>query len=309
MKVLIAGGLGFVGSFLAKDCLGKGYEVDILSRSDKKIANIEDVKDEINLTIKDLRDISKEDVEGVDLIFNLAGSTDNYAIIEDEPYRDIEANCTSTIALLEACRKYNPGVRVVFASTFFVNGNVADLPVTKESQCNPLGLYGATRLAAEHFCHIYHKVFGLDIVIARFTNVFGPNEQSANKKKAAFNYLIKLATEGRDIPVYGKGDFIRDYIYVTDVADACMVIAEKGKTDEIFYVGRGEFVKFAQMIEIIVRETGAKVRSIEPPDFHKSVGITDFVCDNTPLRKLGWEPKVSLEEGIRNTIEYYVRQG
>src|SRR3989338_9143992 len=129
---------------------------------------------------------------GFDLIFHLAGSTDNYAIIEGEPYKEIELNCNTTIALLEACKKYSPKARIIFASTFFVNGNVEKLPVTPESPCNPLGLYGATRLAAEHFCRIYHNLFGMDIIIVRFTNVFGAREQ-ISKKKAGFNYLIKLA--------------------------------------------------------------------------------------------------------------------
>ena len=309
MRVLITGGLGFIGSHLAKECLKRGDTVEILSRSEKKISNVEAIKDSISLKIKELKDISKEDVEHVDAIYHLAGSTDNYAIIEDEPYRDIDANCNGTIALLEACRRHNPNVKIVFASTFFVNGNVSQLPVTPDSPCNPLGLYGATRLAAEHFCHVYHKVFGLNIVIARFTNVFGPFEQSANKKKAGFNYLINLALKGEEIPLYSNGDFVRDYIYVTDVADACIALAEKGEADAVYYVGRGEHVKFKALVDIIVSETGANVRSIEPPQFHKNVGIVDFVCDNSGLKKMGWTPKVSLEDGIKRTIAYYKEQG
>lgn len=208
-KVLIIGGLGFIGSHLVKKSIKKGYEVTIFSRSEKTV-NIEAIKDKVKLIIKDLKDIDEE-VKSFDFIFNLAGSTDNYAIIENQPYRDIEANCTTAISLLEACRKHNPKARIIFASTFFVNGNVNNLPVTPESPCNPLGLYPATKLAAEHFFKIYHNVFNLDIVIARFTNVFGPFEQAENKKKAGFNYLINLALKGQDIPIYNHGDFFRDY--------------------------------------------------------------------------------------------------
>lgn len=304
-KVLITGGLGFVGSQLARECLKKGYAVYVLSRSDKKIKNVADIQDSIGLKIKDVKDIDQKDVAGMSIIFHLAGSTDNYAIIEDDPYRDINVNCIGTIALLEACRKYNNRARIIFVSTFFVNGNVEKLPVTPDSPCNPLGLYGATRLAAEHFCHVYHNVFDMDIVIARFTNVFGPHEESANKKKAAFNWLISLAVEGNELPIYSNGEFVRDYIYVADVVDGCLVLAEKGEANQIYYVGRGEFVKFKELVDIIVRETGAKVKAVEPPEFHKGVGIVNFVCDNSPLRKLGWRPKVSLEEGIKRTIEYY----
>jgi len=153
IKTLIIGGLGFIGSHLAEECLQKGHEVTIMSRSRAKIDNIKPFVDEVDLVIKDLAGV-KEEVAGFDLIFNMAGSTDNYSIIEDEPYKDIDMNCTKTIALLEAIKKYNHNAKLLFASTFFVNGNPKQLPVTENSLCEPLGLYGATRLAAEHFCKI-----------------------------------------------------------------------------------------------------------------------------------------------------------
>lgn len=302
-RIMIIGGLGFIGSHLAEKCVEDGHKVTILSRSDSKIENIKKIRDSVNLILMDVKDVGKE-VKGFDYIFHLAGSTDNYAITEGQPYKDIEMNCNSTIALLEACKKHNPKARIIFASTFFVNGNVEKLPVTPQSPCNPLGLYGATRLAAEHFCHIYHNVFNMDIVIVRFTNVFGAREQ-ISKKKAGFNYLIKLAVEGKEIPLYNNGGFVRDYIYVSDAAEACLIVAERGKTNEIYYIGRGEFIKFKQLIDMVVNITKARINPISPPDFHKRVGIKNFVCDNKPLKSLGWIPKVSLEEGIKKTIGDY----
>lgn len=312
-RVLITGGLGFIGSHLAKKYVEKGSNVSILSRSTKKIDNIKGVENKINLIIKDAKDLNQDDIKGVDYIFHFAGSVDNYSIKEDNPdrnpYIDIDNNCNTTIALLEACREYNQKTRIIFASTFFVNGNVEDLPVTPNSPCNPLGLYPATRLCAENFCHIYYNTFKLDIVIPRFCNVFGPFEQSNNMKKAGFNYLINLAIKRKDIPLYSNGEFFRDYIYVDDVVDGCMILADKGETNKIYYIGRGEFVKFKELINIVAKETGAKIKPIEPPEFHKQVGIVNFVCDNSDLKKLGWEPKVSLEEGIKKTIDYYKKNG
>jgi len=302
-KIMITGGLGFIGCHLAELCIEKGYDVTIVSRSDSKLDNIHKIKDKVNLLLLDVKDIDEE-VKGFNYIFHLAGSTDNYAIVDGKPYKDLEMNCITTLALLEAVKKHNQKARVIFASTFFVNGKVEKLPVTLDTPCRPLGLYGATRLAAEHFCHIYHHIFDLDVVIARFTNVFGEREQGG-KKKAGFNYMIKQAVEGNEIQVYDNGDFYRDYIYVTDVASACLVIAEKGKSDATYYVGRGEFVKFKKLVDIVVKKTNVKFKSITSPDFHKRVGIKDFVCDNTELKKLGWVPKVSLEEGIKKTIDYY----
>ncbi len=307
-RVLIIGGLGFIGCHLAEACVEKGYEVTILSRSKNKIENIRSIENKVKLIIKDVKEIGEE-VKGFDYVFHLAGSTDNYAIIEGEPYKDIEMNCVSTIAVLEAIKKYNPKARLILASTFFVNGRPEKLPVNKNSKCEPLGLYGATRLTAEHFCQVYHRVFDLNTVVVRFTNVFGEREQSNNKKKAGFNYMIKQAVEGKEIQLYDSGEFYRDYVYVTDAASACVTVAEKGKTGETYYIGRGEFVKFKELIDILVQQTKVRVKPIAPPDFHKRIGIKDFVCDNTDLKKLGWEPKVSLEEGIKRTVEYYKSGG
>lgn len=303
-KALIIGGFGFIGSELSKECLKNNFEVTILSRSKDKISNIEEIKDKVGIIIKNLRDIDEE-VKGFDVIFNLSGSTDNYSIIEGAPYRDIELNCINTIALLEAIKKYNPKVRLVFASTFFVNGNQKKLPISENSPCEPLGLYGATRLAAEHFCKIYHNVFDLDIVIARFTNVYGENEKGDNKKKAGFNFMIKQACDGKEINLYNNGNFYRDYIHVNDAAKACIVLEEKGKSNKVYYVGTGKFIKFKKLIDEIVKNTGAKVNSITPPDFHKRVGIKDFVADVSDLKKLGWKAEISYKEGIKRTIKYY----
>lgn len=305
-NILITGGLGFIGSHLARKYVQNNDNVYLLSRSYTKKSNISGIEDKVNLIIKDVREIGETEVTDKDGIFHLAGTVDNYAIKEGEPYRDIEINCDGTIALLEACRKFNPRARIIFASTFFVNGNVNKLPVDANSPCNPLGLYGATRLAAEHFCHIYNKVFNLNSLIARFTNVFGPFEDGNNKKKAGFNFMINQAVKGEEIQLYNNGDFIRDYIFVDDVVDACITLAEKGETDKIYYVGRGEFTKFRKLIDIIEEQIPhTKVKVIEPPEFHKSVGIINFVCDNSDLKKLGWSPKISLEEGIKKTIEFY----
>jgi UDP-glucose 4-epimerase len=305
-RVLITGGLGFIGSQLARKNVSEGNNVTILSKSSDKINNISDIVNCVKLSIKDIRNITAEDVSEKDYIFHLAGTVDNYAITEGQPYKDIEINCNGTIAMLEAIKEFNPKTRLIFASTFFVNGRVKKIPVDSNSPCNPLGLYGATRLAAEQFCHIYHNVFDLDPIIARFSNVFGPFEKGDNRKKAGFNYLINQAVRGEEIKVYNAGNFFRDYIYVDDVVDACQILAKVGETDKVYYVGRSEFVKFSSLIEIIKNEIPElKTKSIGPPEFHKRVGINNFVCDNSQLRGLGWSPKVSLEDGIKKTIKYY----
>jgi len=308
-NILITGGLGFVGSNLAEKCVLDGHNVTIISQSDSKIGNISKIRDRVNLKLKDIGRVDSEDVVGQDWIFHLAGTTHNYHIKTD-PFLDINVNCNGTIALLEACRIGNPSVRMVYGSTFFVNGNQSTLPVGPNSPCNPLGLYPATRLAGENFCRIYNQTFGMNSTIVRFTNLFGVKEQRDNKQKAGFNYLLNLALRGEEIPLYNNGDFFRDYLYVSDAVDASMVVAEKGSPGEVYYAGRGEGVLFRDLIGLVEKEVGnMRVVPVSPPQFHKSVGITNFYCDNSSLRQLGWSPQVSLEEGVKRTLKWYRESG
>ena len=303
-KVLITGGLGFIGINLTKECIKRDYETTIISKSDNKIKNIKNIEDKVNLIFKDIKYIDEE-VKDKDYIFHMASTVDNYNILED-PYLDIKVNCNRTISLLEACKKHDSKAKIVYPSTFFVNGNLKKLPATPESPTNPLGLYPATKLAAENFCQIYNNIFGLNTSIARLTNVFWENEENSNKKKAAFNYLINLAIEDKEIPVYGDGKFKRDYIYIDDVVQGLLTIAEKGNNEQIYYVGNGKGIEFNELINLIIKNAGSgRIKYINPPEFHNKVGILDFFCDNTPLKNLGWKSKNSIEEGIKKTIIHY----
>jgi nucleoside-diphosphate-sugar epimerase len=175
MKILITGGLGFIGSTLAKKCVDLGYDVTIITRTFDKINNVESILEEITILKRtDITTISSE-VIGFDVIFHCASTVDNYNIF-DNPYLDANTNINGTIALLEACRVHNPNVKVIFTSTFFVNGNPPEMPVTPDMKPEPLGLYGATKLCAEHILKTYNRVFDIDIRIARLSNVFGLRE-------------------------------------------------------------------------------------------------------------------------------------
>lgn len=311
-SALITGGLGFIGSSLARKLIAQRKKVTIFSRSEDKRKNIKDIESYLsNIIIKDINEIGEE-VRGHDIIFHCASTTHNYHIKGEDrdPFLDIEVNCNGTISLLEAVKNYNPDTRLVYLSTFFVNGNLDSLPANSNSPCNPMGLYPATRLAGEHFTKIYNQVFGLNSVVARLTNVFGIHEQMNNPKKAAFNGLIKKAMDGKEIPLYSNGEFVRDYIYIEDVTTALQTIAEKGERGQVYYVGRGEQIKFKDLMGIVLEEAGSgTIKSINPPNFHNQVGIKDYYCDNTPLVNLGWEPRVSLREGIKRTIDWYKEDG
>ena len=300
-SVLIIGGNGFIGTHLCAKYLDNGFNVtsfDIKKPTSKIVG--------IKYKTKDLVDI-KTEVKNFDIIIDLAGTTDNYAVEDNDALRDIKANCTGTLSLLEACRKYNPKAKIVYASTFFVCGAVNKIPVDEKDLCEPLGLYGATKLCAENFCKIYSNIYDMDISIIRFCNVYGPGEPGKNKKKAAFNYMIRNAVQGKNLQVYNMGDFFRDYIYIDDIINACVTVGKRGKPGEIYFAGNSKFIKFIDLMKIISKETGVKIKNKIPPEFHKRVGIVNFICDNSKLTKIGWKPKVSVEQGIKWTIKYYKR--
>jgi len=305
MNVLITGGLGFIGSNLSEFYYRNGDNVTILSRTSTKQYNIRPFKDNVTFIQKDIRDISEDDVKDKDVIFHCASTVDNYNILTD-PYLDVNVNCIGTIALLEACRKVNKEVPIVYTSTFFVNGNPPSLPVTASMKPEPLGVYGATKLAAEHILKTYQKVYGLKPIIARLSNVFGLKEQENNNKKAAFNRMIYTAINNGTIKLYDNGKITRDYIYIDDVVSALDVLSKKGESGKIYYVGTGKGHTFREMVDIILEEAASgNVEVIPPPVFHSNVGIDDFVCDVQDLKALGWEQKVSLREGIKKIVEQY----
>ena len=310
MKILITGGLGFIGSNLAHSLVKKGHELTLLSRSRKKIRNIRGIENRVTLIEKNVNHMDEigdigEIIREQDAIFHLAGNMGNYSILRN-PHQDIDDNCKSTLTLLELCQAHHPRVRIVYASAFFVHGKVDHVPVKEEEPCNPVSLFGATRLAGEHFCRIYNNIYDMNITIARFSNVFGIRELMNDKKKAAFNYLIRLALEDQDILMYGRGEIIRDLIYVSDVVSALKILMERGVRDEIYFVGRGIGVTLREFLETVVEVAGSgSIHSIEPPEFHNRIGITNFVCDISKLRSLGWEPAIDIQGGLRKTIEFY----
>jgi nucleoside-diphosphate-sugar epimerase len=306
MKILITGGLGFVGSNLAKKLLDEGNDITLLTRSKTKIGNILKFENNVKIIQKDIRNISKKDVKNMDCIYHCASTVDNYNI-QKNPFLDTNVNVLGTNKLLEVCRQGNPKVKIVYVSTFFVQGFPEDLPVSVNQKPEPLGLYGASKLCAEHYCKTYNRVFDMNVKIARLSNVFGIGDQHLNNKKSAFNRMIFLATEGKDpIKLYDNGKIRRDFIYIDDVVDALITIMNKGKNSDVYYVGRGEGIKMRKLVNMILKSAPqGKVDVVEPPKFHNQVGMDDFWCDVYELKQLGWKPKVALQTGINKTVENY----
>jgi len=305
-KIMITGGLGFIGSNLARYLVESGFEnITILNKSDKKIKNVAGISDRVNIIIDDARNIGAY-IEDIDVLFHLASTTDNYAIQDGEPHRDSDINVATTSHVLDAIRTKNPGVRLIYGSTFFTVGNPSKCPVDESVCCRPTGLYGATRLCGEHLTYAYRNAFELDAIVVRFTNVYGAFERSASSRKAAFNYFIMKSLRDETITMYGDGKVRRDYLYVSDAVRGLVRVAEKA-VDDLYFIGSGQPRSIKEMLETIIEVVGkGRILPIETPDFHKKVGTRDFWIDNSKLSSLGWSAEVALEAGIRKTAEYYL---
>jgi UDP-glucose 4-epimerase len=301
---LITGGYGLIGSALANSLNGK---VTLLVRSDKNKERV--TKNGIKVIKKDLLQITPKDLTGIDVIMHTASTVDNYHVLTDRDI-DIDTNLKGTLKLLEACKDLSKKPLVIFFSTFFVYGNTYDKTkkkITEESETDPLAIYPATKLCAESLIKLYQRLYGIPYIIVRPTNVYSDKEDYTNKKKGAFNYMIMLAVKGEPLNVYKGGNFYRDYVYLEDVVSALKFLIRKKVRNETFIIGNGKPVLFKDMINYIHKLTDKKstINEIDPPEFHKVVGIGNFVADISKINKLGWKSKVGYKEGIERIVKRY----
>lgn len=307
MKILITGGLGFVGSHLAEELLDDGHDLILLTRSFKKQNNIVQISKRVKVERIDITDFVKlgKSIEKnkPDIIIHLAGETSHSKSFEN-PLIDIESNAASTLFMLEKIRTLKIKCRFILGSTFIVIGRPRKLPVSEETPCEPTTIYGTNRLASEHYCKIYHNVYGLDTIIFRITNSFGPREQHVPNKNAV-NYLIYKAYKGEEITIFNQGKFYRDLIYISDVVSAIKTIMKKGKSGNLYWISSGKKTWFHQLGRWLNQITGTKIKYVQPPTYTKKVDVGNFVVDNSKLRSLGWEPIVSVQDGFRKTVDYF----
>ena len=309
MKILITGGFGFIGSHLS-EALIKNHQIILLSRSKKKWKNIENIAKKVIIEYFDITNFRKLEncikKHNPDMIIHLAGETSHSRSFEN-PLNDIDTNTKSTVAILESIRKHNPKCKFILGSTFIVIGKPKKLPVTEETPCLPTTVYGTNRLSSETFCKIYHNVYGLKTIVFRITNSFGPREQIIPNKNA-INYLIYRAFSNQEITIFNEGKFFRDLIYISDVIDAIKIIIRKGKVGETYWISSGKKIWFSKLGKLLEKNTSAVVKFTPTPKYTKKVDVGNFIVDNSKLRKLGWIPKISIESGIRKTLDYFHSQ-
>jgi len=304
---MITGGMGFIGSHLSEELLIEKHNLVILTKSFFKKQNITNISKKIKVEKIDVTDFKKlgKSIQKnkPDVIIHLAGQTSHLQSFEN-PLKDIDSNAKSTLFILEEIRKKKLKCRFILGSTFVVIGRPQKLPVDERTPCWPTMIYGANRLASEHYCKIYHEVYGLDTLTFRITNSFGPREQVVSTKNAV-NFLVHEAFLGKTVTIFKKGNFFRDIIYVSDVISGIKTIMKKGKSGELYWISSGKKIWFYELGKLLEKLTDAKVKFVKEPNYTKKVDVGNFVVDNSKLRALGWKPKINLNQGIKETLEYF----
>ena len=310
MKIMITGGMGFIGSHLCEQLLIEKHDLVVLTKSFLKKHNIANISKKIKIEKIDVTDFKRlgQSIQKnkPNVIIHLAGQTSHSQSFE-QPLNDIDSNAKSTLFILEEIRKSKLKCRFILGSTFIVIGRPQKLPVDEKTPCWPTTIYGINRLASEHYCKIYHEVYGLDTVIFRTTNSFGPREQVISTKNAV-NFLIYEAFKGNIITIFKKGKFFRDLIYISDVISGIKTIMKKGKSGELYWISSGKKIWFYELAKLLEKLTNAKVKFVKTPNYTKKVDVGNFVVNNSKLRSLGWKPKMNLDEGIKKTLEYFKSQ-
>ena len=307
MKLLITGGLGFIGSHLVESLIKKNHEIMILTKSLVKKSNISIQNKKIHIKKMDITNFQKvgtimENFKP-DIIIHLAGNTSHSKSFE-RPLQDVDSNIKTTLFMLEKIREMKLPCRFILGSTFIVIGKPQKLPVNEKTPCNPTTIYGTNRLASEHLCKIYHNLYGINTNIFRITNSYGPREQTIPTKNAV-NFLIHQAFKNEKVNIFNKGEFFRDLIYVDDVVNGIITIIKKGKSGELYWISSGKKLWFKKFAKILQNLTDCKINFPPTPKYTKKVDVGNFVVNNSKLKSLGWKPKVSVDEGIKKTLNFF----
>jgi UDP-glucose 4-epimerase len=242
-RVMITGGLGFIGSSLAHQLAALGARVlivdSLIPEYGGNLFNISGLEEQVRVNIADVRQQSTMNylVREQDVIFNLAGQVSHIDSMLD-PYTDLEINCRSQLSLLEACRRYNPGVKVVFAGTRQVYGKPDTLPVSESHLVRPSDVNGINKAAGENYHLLYNNVFGIRACSLRLTNIYGPRQLLKHNRQGFIAWFIRLALEDAEIQIYGDGSQLRDFVYVDDAADSFLRAgASDAANGQVFNVG------------------------------------------------------------------------
>ena len=313
LNVLITGGLGFIGSNLAENLVKYGSYVtcvdSLIPEYGGNTYNVSEIKSKIDINIADIRDQFSMNhiVKNKDIIFNLAGQTSHLDSMED-PLTDLDINCRSQITILEACKNYNPNVKIVFASTRQIYGKPIYLPVDENHPIQPIDVNGINKFAGESYHLLYHNVYGINSTVLRLTNTFGQKMRIKDSKQTFLGIWLRNVLENKPICIYGDGSQLRDLNYIDDVVNALLMVAIYSKSNgKVYNLGSKEIISLNDLAEKLTQANGSGV--IEKKQFPKKlkkIDIGNYYSNFDKITKeINWKPKFSINEGLLNTLNYY----
>ena len=312
-KILITGGLGFIGSNLARKLVHFDNTVTVVDslipEYGGNLRNLHDLKDKIVVNLSDVRDpfSIKELIKGQDYLFNLAGQTSHLDSMSD-PFTDLDINTKAQLSILEACRKNNPKIRIVFASTRQIYGKPQYLPVDEKHPLNPVDVNGINKIAGEQYHLLYNDIHGIRSSVLRLTNTYGPRMRIKDARQTFLGIWIRNLIEKKPIQVYGDGQQRRDYNYVDDLIDALILGASESKAiGKVYNLGAPDPMSLSETAKIMCHGIeGASWNLVPFPEARKAIDVGDFTCDYRSFSTtFGWEPKIKFEEGIKKSLEYF----
>jgi len=312
-NVLITGGLGFIGSNLARALVAAGAEVTLADSLIPEYGgnpfNVHDIRDQVDINVCDVRDpyAMAYLIQGKDYLFNLAGQTSHMDSMEN-PQTDLDINASAQLSILEACRKANPGIKLVFASTRQLYGKPDYLPVDENHPIRPVDVNGINKLAGEWYHLLYNNVYGIRACALRLTNTYGPGMRVKDARQTFLGIWVRLMLEEKPIKVFGDGMQLRDFNYVDDCVEALMLAgASEQSNGKVYNLGSSEVMGLKALAEMMVGfRKGAAYELIPFPPERKAIDIGDYYSDFSLIkRELGWNPKVDLRSGLMSTLEYY----
>lgn len=311
-RVMITGGLGFIGWNLAERLIDLGARVlvvdSLVPGHGGNLAHLERLAGRARINISDVRDEHgmRVLVRGQSVIFNLAGQVSHIDSMRD-PYADLEVNCRAQLSLLEACRHNNPHARVVFAGTRQIYGRPDRLPVDESHPVRPTDVNGINKMAGEWYHILYNNVYGIRASSLRLTNTYGPGQLLRHNRQGFIGWFIRQVIDGEEITIFGDGEQLRDLTHVSDVVEAFLLAGSNPAADgQIFNLG-GEVISLRALVELLIEIAGqGSYRLVPFPPEKKVIDIGSFYADYSKIRRvLGWQPRISLREGLAQTIAFY----
>ena len=312
-NVLITGGLGFIGSNLARELVKQGADVtladSLIPQYGGNQFNINDIREKVTVNICDVRDpySMKYLIQGKDYLFNLAGQTSHVDSMTD-PQTDLDINASAQLSILEACRKRNPGIKIVFASTRQLYGKPDYLPVDEQHPTRPVDVNGINKLAGERYHLLYNNVYGIRACALRLTNTYGPGMRVKDARQTFLGIWVRLLIEGKPIKVFGDGLQLRDFNYVDDCVEALLLAGASDLANgKVYNLGSREVIRLKDLADMMVNlGFGGNFELVPFPPERSAIDIGDYYGEFSLIsEELGWSPKINLKDGLRRSLEYY----